>query len=424
MIDRFGRKKAALVYCALEVWINQLEQYPFLAGLVTSRVVGGVTTNLLNIVFEAWVDTEARIKDLSKEQYEIVMRDTVIVSNLAAIASGFLSHNLAEHLGPVGPFEGAVTCTAIAFVVIFFLWKENYGNIGKDVSVVNLDDAMETFRFIKTDSRILRICVIQGLTLGSLHVFIFLWSPLLAEYAQGAISAGRVHAWGMDSSYAPAYGLIFGAYMAAGVLGGLCSSSFRKVVTALLSPLPKNEVPKEVTCEQKEVRPLDVEMQCSICYFLCSVLLLVPCFLTTSNECAFSLSLCLFVFYEFLVGVYSPCEGMIRSIYIPAECRGSVMAFPTIVVNVAVAFAVASTERVSKQESLALVSIMLSVAGCLQLSLLTGDSYNVLGERIKGFVEPCKLPMKGIRGLMKRFQTTPLEVPNASAHPVKEAKDA
>ncbi|KAL3915823.1 MAG: hypothetical protein SGILL_005464, partial [Bacillariaceae sp.] len=96
LIDRHGRKKAALVYCALEVWINQLEQYPFLAGLITSRVIGGITTNLLNVVFEAWVDTESRIKCLQKEQYEILMRDSVIVSNLAAIASGFLSHHLAE----------------------------------------------------------------------------------------------------------------------------------------------------------------------------------------------------------------------------------------------------------------------------------------------------------------------------------------
>ena len=60
LIDRFGRKKCAMLYCALEMGINLLEQYPFLSGLLISRMVGGITTNLLSSVFEAWLDTEFR----------------------------------------------------------------------------------------------------------------------------------------------------------------------------------------------------------------------------------------------------------------------------------------------------------------------------------------------------------------------------
>eukprot|EP00532_Pseudo-nitzschia_australis_P019336 CAMPEP_0168301024 /NCGR_PEP_ID=MMETSP0142_2-20121227/33411_1 /TAXON_ID=44445 /ORGANISM="Pseudo-nitzschia australis, Strain 10249 10 AB" /LENGTH=164 /DNA_ID=CAMNT_0008251185 /DNA_START=175 /DNA_END=665 /DNA_ORIENTATION=- len=48
LIDRFGRKKSALLYCTLEVGINMLEQFPFLSGLIVSRIVGGITTNLLS----------------------------------------------------------------------------------------------------------------------------------------------------------------------------------------------------------------------------------------------------------------------------------------------------------------------------------------------------------------------------------------
>jgi MFS family permease len=380
-IDKYGRKKAALLYCGLEMWINQLEQYPLLIGLITSRVVGGITTNLLNIVFEAWIDTEYRIKRLPKEKYEVLMRDSVIVSNLAAIASGWLAHALADALGPVGPFEGAVTCTGIAFAVIFFLWSENYGKIGSEEQSNNFKDAIDTFRAIKSNMKVLRICVIQGLSLGSLHIVIFLWSPLLKDFAQGASQAGNLHWWGMDRDHEPAYGLIFGAYMAAGVLGGLVSSSFRNLLAFLSSPLlgQRAEV-KAVDSKTDQDAPDNVEFHCAVCYLVSSLVLLVPCLMVSSSGHAFSFALTTFLFYEFVVGMYSPCEGMIRAKYIPAECRGSVMVIPTIIVNISVAVAVLSTETVSKQTSLAFVSILLAVAGVLQLSLVPFDFSYFVGR--------------------------------------------
>jgi len=344
LIDKFGRKKAALLYCALEVGINLLEQYPFLTGLIVSRVVGGVTTNLLSTVFETWCDTEYRRRGFGEEQYETLMRDSVVVSNLAAIASGYLAHVLAEKLGPVGPFEGAVTCTAVAFVVVFVLWTENYGALGKSKKKSVATELKETFSTIQSDSRVLRVCVTQGLTMGSLHIFIFLWSPVLKDFALSA--AG--HSIGMDGHGEPAYGLIFGAFMAAGVVGGLCSTSLRKVITYLLSPIVRTTVPDMVTVEgEGKVRPMAVEFQGALCYILCACLLLVTYSLNMSNPTSFDYALVAFVTYEFLVGIYSPCEGVIRSLYIPPDVRGSMMTIPRIIVNVAVALGVVSTELVS-----------------------------------------------------------------------------
>eukprot|EP00529_Nitzschia_sp_RCC80_P014571 CAMPEP_0113501624 /NCGR_PEP_ID=MMETSP0014_2-20120614/33061_1 /TAXON_ID=2857 /ORGANISM="Nitzschia sp." /LENGTH=722 /DNA_ID=CAMNT_0000396239 /DNA_START=158 /DNA_END=2326 /DNA_ORIENTATION=- /assembly_acc=CAM_ASM_000159 len=423
LIDRFGRKKSALLYCALEVGINMLEQFPFLSGLIVSRVVGGVTTNLLSTVFEAWLDTEYRNRGFAQEEYEVIMRDSVVVSNLAAIASGYLAHVLAEKLGPVGPFEGAVSCTAVAFVVIAALWSENYGKAGglnilpavvenehEDSTSSEGDDSfslgsesssqaqqststessngsknafyelMDTVKFIRSDSRVLRICITQGLTLGTLHTFIFLWSPLLKEFTSGAEGVK----WGMDSHGEPAYGLIFGAYMAAGVLGGLCSPTCRKLVTLLLSPLVKSSIPETVTVEDGEaVRPMDVEFQGAICYLLCAVLLFVPSLLSASNPCTFSISLMCFIAYEFCVGIYSPCEGVIRSIYIPPESRGTVMTVPSIIVNVAVALAVVSTEYIPRQTALAIISLLMLTCSILQLSLVSKKEWDSLFGRME-----------------------------------------
>ena len=346
LVDKFGRKKAALLYCFLEIGINLLEQYPYIVGLVISRMIGGITTNLLCSVFETWLDTEYRRRGFDPAKYEDLMRDSMVVKNMAAIASGYLAHGLAERLGPVGPFVGAVACTVIAFVVVAAIWTENYGSAQEEErdnkSVAGyMKEAVKVF---KNDTRILRVCIIQGLSLGALMIFIFLWSPILANLAKGAPANSSMGF--IDGQHEPAYGLIFGAFMAAGVIGGLCSCYVRKAVTVLLSPLKDAGDPDNntVTIEgEGEVRPMAVEFLAAICYMLSAFLFLVPCLFTDSDPSAFMYCIGAFIVYEILLGVYSPCEGVIRSLYIPSDCRASIMTLPSIIVNVAVSIGVAST---------------------------------------------------------------------------------
>lgn len=342
LVDRIGRKKAALLYCVLEIGINMLEQYPMLAGLIVARMVGGITTNLLSSVFETWLDTEYRKRGFDAAKYEIIMRDSVVISNLAAIASGYLAHHLAERLGPVGPFEGAVTCTAVALVIVAAMWSENYGSAepGVKSTLQYLAGAVKTF---KSDSRVLRVGIIQGLTCGSIQIFIFLWSPALRELARSAPK----NALGLDVHGEPAYGLIFGAFMACGVIGGLSSSSVRGAVTRLLSPLTHGPT-NVVTIEgEGEVRPMAVEFLAAACYLVCALLLLTPYILSTDGEFSFSIALGSFLLYEFVVGIYMPCEGVIRSLYIPSDSRCSLMTLPRMIVNIAVSIGVISTNYIS-----------------------------------------------------------------------------
>jgi MFS transporter, MFS domain-containing protein family, molybdate-anion transporter len=371
MVDKMGRKKAAMLYCALEVFINMLEQYPHLAGLVVSRMIGGFTTNLLHSVFETWLDTEYRKRGFCKEKYEILMRDSIIVSNLSAIISGYLSHILAERYGVVGPFRGAVTCTAIALVVVASVWTENYGGrhqhqhhvVDEEDDDCDSDDddeddvgfeekgmiefLMDATNAFKNDKKMLRVGIIQGLSSGCLFIFVFLWAPMLIQLAHIAPKGS----WGLDSNGEPAFGLIFGAFMAAGVFGGIAAPPIRKMVSALLTPkspdnmMINDAVETEFEGEGKvTVRPMAVEFLAACCYFVGAIMLLFPC--TVSGETAFSRVLAAFLFYEFMVGVFLPCEGVIRSLYFPAIGRASIMAIPNILVNAAVSFGVLSTNFV------------------------------------------------------------------------------
>ena len=135
--------------------------------------------------------------------------------------------------------------------------------------------------------------------------------------------------------------------MAAGVIGGSIAPSVRKAVTLLLSPLAKS-CSETVTIEgEGEVRPMAVEFLAAFCYLICSCLLLTPCLVSSDGMFSFSALLVAFLVYEFMIGIYMPCEGVIRSLYIPSDARCSMMTFPRIIVNVAVSLGVISTRFVS-----------------------------------------------------------------------------
>ncbi len=117
-----------------------MEQFPILLFLVISRMIGGITTNLLYTVFETWLVTEHRKRNYSEDKLGIILHDSNIVSNLAAIVSGYIAHCLAKAFGPVGPFKGAVGFTFLALLIVTLLWSENYGSQSSENKTLSMKD--------------------------------------------------------------------------------------------------------------------------------------------------------------------------------------------------------------------------------------------------------------------------------------------
>merc|ERR1711957_215894 len=358
-----GRKKAAMLYCFLEMVINQIEQYPLFIGLIFSRVVGGITTNLLFSVFESWLVTEHRKRKFPEEKLEIILRDSVIGSNVAAILSGFLAHGLAEKYGSVGPFMGAVCCTGIALILVSSVWSENYGcaSAASEKEQTLRSHMVGAFQTIIGDSKISRIGLIQGLTEGSLQTFVFLWSPALRSFAHSAPKM----ALGLDNDGEPAYGLIFGGFMACGVVGGVVEPLMRKLVSSAAADFKSRNIKDNGSATE-------VGLLCAACYLLSAILLFTPCLVEKDSSYSFSICLGAFMLYEFLVGLYMPCEGVLRSIFMPNKSTCSLMTMLRVIVNVSVALGVISTNYISFTSAFSALSIMMVTAACLQLSLISG----------------------------------------------------
>ena len=102
-------------------------------------------------------------------------------------------------------------------------------------------------------------------------------------------------------------------------------------------------------------------------------MLFVPCAVNKNSTYAFSFCLVSFLIYEFIVGVYVPSEGMIRSIYMPTESMCSTMNMLRIITNVLVAIGVFSTTFVPLTFSFGVLSTMMLFASVLQLSLVPKD---------------------------------------------------
>lgn len=374
-VDKVGRKRAAMLYCLIEIIINYMEQFPIFTGLIISRVLGGITTNLLFTVFESWLVTEHRRRGYDEKTLEHVLRDSSIVSNSAAIVSGYVAHTLASFFGPVGPFRGAVAFTCFAFALVGSMWSENYGSTSLSTMtfIQHMDGAFKT---IIHDSKISRIGLIQGLTEGSLQTFVFLWSPALKSFASSSIP----NALGLDGAHEPAYGLIFGSFMAAGVIGGFAEPLIRRIISSCFPcPAPACNISTRYNEEQEYVRNAHgVNLTCACCYLLSAALLLIPCLLDKSSPYAFTICLFAFLLYEWMVGLYLPCESILRSIYMPNESICSIMTMLRVIVNVAVACGVIFTNYVSFTSAFAVLSAMMLFAGMLQLSLLgPGQVHNL-----------------------------------------------
>ena len=97
-VDRYGRKRACLVYVALELLINGLEHINSMPLLMLGRVLGGVSTSLLFSAFEAWMVTEHRRRGFPEDW---IITLACAVWNGAAIVAGFAAQ-LAADIGDAG----------------------------------------------------------------------------------------------------------------------------------------------------------------------------------------------------------------------------------------------------------------------------------------------------------------------------------
>ena len=169
------------------------------------------------------------------------------------------------------------------------------------------------------------------------------------------------------------------------------------VVESNKSAKTDNTHPQTQVYNEKEVLKVvnqaTANLLCTLCYLMSAALLMVPYLVEKDSPYAFSICLGAFLLYELLVGMYIPCEGVIRSMYMPNESICSLMNMMRVVVNVAVAIGVISTNYIKFTTAFGVLSGMMIVAAFLQLSLVIdedGKKLKAMVQEVDGYASCCR----------------------------------
>ena len=335
-VDRYGRKRACLVYIALELTINFLEHFNHMGLLLVGRVLGGISTSLLFSAFEAWMVTEHRIRGFPEEWIGRTFALCAVWNGATAIVAGVLAQISADIRGDIGPFQLAMALTALAGLNITS-WTENYGSTGGDHGDGNsggdsstnaggtagpngvvhrsterttVDDHAKgavasaesaesgesgeaglwaAWLVVRGDSALLVVGAVYALFEGAMYTFVFNWVPTLAS------------ALGGYDKIAPVQGLIFSCLMAAISIGG--------EVYGLAA------------------RFLAVETIGVLIFLLSFVCMAVPvvCGLYGCGiHASFGVHFAAFLGFEMCVGAFQPCVATHRSKYVPDAQQSTV----------------------------------------------------------------------------------------------------
>lgn len=267
-----------------------------------------------------------------------------IGNGATAILAGVFAQILEDCFGHIGPFQGAIALTALALVLILG-WEENYGESqkGGHESSSLYSQFTDGWKLVVTDSKVLRIGLIQACSEGAMYTFVFMWVPtLLSMQPPGGVPTGCV----------------FSALMMAITIGGI-----------VFQPLEHFFATKITT---KDKAP---ELSAVFAYIMAALSMSVPaiCLCCSAPSVCFERVLASFIVIEFCVGLSSPIAGMLRSKYVPDAYQGAIMNIFRLPLNAVVVAGTHATDVMDHYKVYGVVSILFLIAAALQATLAIGD---------------------------------------------------
>jgi MFS family permease len=289
--------------------------------LMVGRFAGGIATSLLFTVFESWMVHEHHRRGFDQNSLNSTFGTSVLLNSLAAICAGLVASISSAFFGFVSPFMLSFLLLVALVVVVQVNWTENYGNADLEVTQ-NLQKAVKA---IRSNFGILLLGIVQSLFEGSMYVFVFMWTPTLAQ------GEPEFH---QHNTYI--HGIIFSTFMIAVMLG---STIFGKI--------------SEKTSHTRIL---------SILLIVAGVSLLAP--VVTTNVTVLLVS---FIIFEACCGLYFPIIASLRSSVIPEDSRSTIMSLFRMGLNLLVIVALKFTASLSPSISFILCCLWLFGAALMMV---------------------------------------------------------
>mmetsp|Transcript_28292 Transcript_28292/g.92351 ORF Transcript_28292/g.92351 Transcript_28292/m.92351 type:complete len:460 (-) Transcript_28292:180-1559(-) len=353
--DKYGRKKAALAYCATYIASCITKHSSDYYVLMLGRFFGGIATSLLFSAFESWLVCEHFKRGYEERWLGITFSKAVFMGNgVMAILSGLLGNILVDNfaLGPVAPFDAASILLIGCSLIIYFSWSENYGDSGgSDGGTGSLAQQFQTaVRMIASDQKIALLGAMQALFEASMYSFVFLWTPALSP----------------NDEVIP-HGFIFATFMLSSMIGS-------SIANRLLSNAT-----------------LRVEEYMRVVFGIAAASLSLPIWLDwfrfidvpgADGGISFVGQILLvgFCVFEGTVGIFWPSIMKMRSQYVPEEVRATIINVFRIPLNLFVCCILYNVSAFPIAAMFGMCSVFLCVAAYCQHRLMLISGPPVGGE--------------------------------------------
>jgi len=294
--DQYGRKKFALLYCAIYLGHCATKHFNSFFLLTIGRILGGISTSLLFSVFDSWLVSESQRQGFDGGQLGDTFSLAYFGSSIAAIFAGQLGQVAANMMpltnitgvvhygGYITPFDLANVILILCMIIIFRSWSENFGQNSGGGS-----DWTGALKVMMEKKQVLFCGLIASSFESSMFIFVFNWTPCLME----------------EGEPAPPFGHIFSGFMIMCMLGS-------RIFSYLSGIMP---------IEQIGV----ITMVASAC----SHVVVVLSSDVTTRFFAFLL-------FEMCVGMYFPMIGTLKGDIVPEDMRSTIYNIYRFPLNVAV----------------------------------------------------------------------------------------
>ena len=312
LADRFGRKKACLLYCLLYALSCVAKHWNDFEVLIVGRVLGGIATSLLFSAFESWIVAEHHGRGFDGDLLgDIFSRSVFFGNGLVAIIAGVVGNYLVRDLeyGPLAPFDAAIVVLVVGGLVILFTWTENYGTTTTAAPILTMSNNstrssnstggggegwlssvwnqfVKAFEVIQTDRRVFYLGCIQGLFEAAMYSFVFLWTPTMGKFTSGV-----------------PHGFVFANFMLACMVGSATAGCL----------MGRGKQP---------------ESYMRVVFAVGAVFLFLPgamFYVDWSHSAASLVCYVSFCVFEVVVGIFWPSMMKMRSEYVPEEVRSTVI---------------------------------------------------------------------------------------------------
>lgn len=343
LADAHGRKRACLVFCAAAALscILTVITPTSLPLLILGRVLGGVATSLLFTVFDSWMVTDFRTRELGVKGVDLshTFGMMSMLNSGVAIVSGVFSEWVVGVAGTRrAPFMVAVGLLGAAAWVIAAKWDENYGDAG--AAGAGMAPGPRLWDMLK-DSRIVCLGLASTMFEGSMYLFVFFWGPALSSARELKGASGGAGG-GLP------YGLIFACFM----------------TSILASSLVFN-----IVMGQQMIKWISLLVGILGVADLCFYLLERP-----RGE---QLTFWLFCLFEACVGMYWPCMGFLKGSLIEDGMRAQLYSVLRVPLNVFVVVALYFTGDGDAFGTVFAVCsrlLLLAIGGLYAMMIINGDA--------------------------------------------------